>query len=130
VPAAASNELVVTPRGISARAWQLGWYELIATGIIHRSCCPQPPEIKLPISTGWCQQLQTVVTNIANLSTKPGDLSPAVRAFDETITCLASQGKHTVYPYKAVPSAVQKAAFQQFLTRAAEMDARRASKKF
>jgi serine/threonine protein kinase len=130
LPAAASNELVVTPRGISARAWQLGWYELIATGIIQRSCCPEPPAIKLPVSTGWCQQLQTVVTNIANLSTKPGDLSPAVRAFDETITCLASQGKHTVYPYKAVPTSVQKAAFQQFLTRAAEMDARRASKKF
>ena len=127
VPAAVSNELVVTPRGISARAWQLGWYELIATAMIQRSCCPEPPAIKLPFSTGWYQQLQTVVTNIANLSTKPGDLSPAVRAFDETITCLASQGKHTVYPYKAVPSSVQKAAFQQFLTRAAEMDALRAS---
>jgi hypothetical protein len=127
---AASIELVVTPAGPLLRTWQLGWYELIATGIIQRSCCSEPPAIRLPISTGWCQQLQSVVTNIANLSTKPADISPAVRAFDETITCLMSQGKHTVYPYKGVPSPVQKAAFQQFLTRAAEMDARRTSKKF
>lgn len=126
--AAPSIELVVTPAGPLSRTWQLGWYELIATGIIQRSCCPEPPAIRLPLSTGWCQQLQTVVTNIANLSTKPADISPAVRAFDETITCLMSQGKHTVYPYKGVPTSVQKAAFQQFLTRAAEMDARRTKK--
>jgi hypothetical protein len=126
----AAIELVVTAGGPLSRTWQLGWYELLATAIIQHSCCSDPPVIKLPVSTGWCQQLQAVVTNIANLSTKPADISPAVRAFDETITCLMSQGKHVVYPYKGVPTAVQKAAFQQFLTRAAEMDARRASKKF
>jgi hypothetical protein len=131
VPAgSAAIELVVTAGGPLSRTWQLGWYELLATGIIQHSCCPDPPVIKLPASTGWCQQLHTVVTNIANLSNKPADISPAVRAFDETITCLMSQGKHVVYPYKGVPTPVQKAAFQQFLTRAAEMDARRASKKF
>ncbi len=126
----ASIELVVTAGGALSRTWQLGWYELVATGIIQRGCCPEPPAIRLPMSTGWCQQLQSVVTNIANLSTKPADISPAVRAFDETITCLMSQGRHTVYPYKGVPTPVQKAADHQFLTRAAEMDARRASKKF
>lgn len=124
-----SGELVVRA-GSSVRSWQLGWYELLATGIIQRNCCHEPPPIKLPATTGWCQQLQVVVTNIANQSTKSGDLSPAVHAFDEAITCLMSQGKHTVYPYKAGPTSAQKAAFQQFLTRAAESDALRASKKF
>jgi hypothetical protein len=124
-----SGELVVTA-GSTVRTWQLGWYELLATGIIQRNCCHEPPPIKLPATTGWCQQLQVVVTNIANQSTKSGDLSPAVHAFDEAITCLMSQGKHTVYPYKAAPTSLHKAAFQQFLTRAAESDALRASKKF
>ncbi len=126
----ASVKLIVKSGRVTARTWQLGWYELVAASIIQRSCCREPPAIKLPTTTGWCQQLQTVVTNIAVQSTKSGDLAPAIRAFDETTTCLMSQGKHTVYPYKSVPNVAQKAAFQQFLTQAAEMDARRASKKF
>ena len=124
-----SAELVVTSSS-ATRTWQLGWYELLATGIIQRNCCREPPAIKLPVTSGWCQQLQVVVTNIANLSTKSGDISSAVRAYDEAITCLMSQGRHTVYSYKSVPTVAQKAAFQQFLTYAAEMDAKRASNKF
>ncbi len=126
-PPVTSGALVVKA-GSATRTWQLGWYELLATGIIQRNCCHEPPPIKLPATTGWCQQLQVVVTNIANQSTKSGDISSAVRAFDEAITCLMSQGKHTVFSYKTVPSSAQKAAFQQFLTHAAESDARRASK--
>jgi serine/threonine protein kinase len=126
----ASVSLVVKSARVTARTWQLGWYELLAASIIQRTCCQEPPAIKLPLTTGWCQQLHAVVTNIANQSTKPGDLAPAIRAFDETITCLMSQGKHTVYPYKSAPSEAHRAAFQQFLTKAAEMDALRASKKF
>ncbi len=124
-----SAELVVTA-GSTTRTWQLGWYELLATGIIQRNCCRDPPAIKLPTTSGWCQQLQVVVTNIANQSTKSGDISSAVHAYDEAITCLMSQGRHTVYSYKSIPTAAQKAAFQQFLTHAAETDARRASRKF
>jgi len=124
-----SAELVVTP-SIVTRTWQLGWYELLATGIIQRNCCREPPPIKLPITGGFCPQLHVVVTNIANLSTRPGDISSAVRAFDEAITCLMSQGRHTVYSYKTAPTPPQKAAFQQFLTHAAEMDAKRASNRF
>ncbi len=122
-----SGALVVTA-GTTTRTWQLGWYELLATAIVQRNCCHEPPVVKLPVTTGWCQQLQTVVTNIANLSTKSGDISSAVHAYDEAITCLMSQGRHTVYSYKGVPTVLQKAAFQQFLTHAAEIDARRASK--
>jgi hypothetical protein len=123
-----SGALVVTA-GSATRAWQLGWYELLATGIIQRNCCHEPPAIKLPATTGWCQQLQVVVTNIANQSTRSGDISSTVHAFDEAITCLMSQGRHMVYSYRTVPSAAQNAAFQQFLTHAAETDARRASKR-
>ena len=122
-----SGALVVTA-GTTTRTWQLGWYELLATAIVQRNCCHEPPVVKLPVTYGWCQQLQAVVTNIANLSTKPGDISSAVHAYDEAITCLMSQGRHTVYSYKGVPTVAQKAAFQQFLTHAAEIDARRASK--
>ena len=123
-----SAALVVTGSS-TTRTWQLGWYELLATSIIQRNCCREPPAIKLPATSGWCQQLQVVVTNIANQSTKSGDISSAVHAYDEAITCLMSQGRHTVYSYKSVPTVAQKAAFQQFLTHAAETDARRASRK-
>jgi serine/threonine protein kinase len=128
-PARPSNSggLVVTA-GTTTRTWQLGWYELLATAIVQRNCCRELPAVKLPVTSGWCQQLQTVVTNIANLSTKSGDISSAVHAYDEAITCLMSQGRHTVYSYKGVPTVAQKAAFQQFLTHAAETDARRASR--
>ncbi len=126
---ASSDELIVTASA-TTRTWQLGWYALLATGIIQRNCCREPPAIKLPATSGWCQQLQVVVTNIANQSTKSGDISSAVRAYDEAITCLMSQGRHIVYPYKGVPTAIQKAAFQQFLTHAAETDARRVSQQY
>ena len=126
---ATSAGLVVTP-STTTRTWQLGWYELLATGIIQRNCCREPPPIKLPATGGFCPQLQVVVTNIANLSTKAGDISSAVRAYDEAITCLMSQGRHTVYAYKAAPTPGHKAAFQQFLTHAAEMDAKRVSDKY
>jgi hypothetical protein len=126
---ASSVELVVTPT-TTTRTWQLSWYELLAIGIIQRNCCHEPPPIKLPATSGFCPQLQVVVTNIANLSTKSGDISSAVRAYDEAITCLMSQGRHTVYSYKSVPTAAHKAAFQQFLTHAAEMDAKRVSDKY
>ena len=124
-----SVELVVTP-STTTRTWQLSWYELLAIGIIQRNCCHEPPPIKLPATSGFCPQLQVVVTNIANLSTKSGDISSAVRAYDEAITCLMSQGRHTVYSYRSVPTAAHKAAFQQFLTHAAEMDAKRVSDKY
>jgi serine/threonine protein kinase len=126
----ASVSLIVKSARVTARTWQLGWYELVAASIIQRSCCQEPPAIKLPITTGWCQQLHAVVSNIANQSTKSGDIAPAIRSFDETITCLMSQGKHTVYPYRSAPTEAHRAAFQQFLTKAAEMDALRTSKKY
>ena len=126
---ASSVELVVTP-STTTRTWQLGWYELLATAIIQRNCCREPPPIKLPTTGGFCPQLHVVVTNIADLSTKSGDISSAVRAYDEAITCLMSQGRHTVYSYKFAPTPGHKAAFQQFLTHAAEMDAKRVSDKY
>ena len=129
VPAAAAsaNRALVVRSGTNTLGWQLGWYELVATAIIRQNCCREAVPIKLPETTGWCQQLQGVVRRIASDSAKVGDISPGVRSFDETITCLSAQGKHVVYPYKAVPSNLQKAAFQQFLKHAAEVDAQRSA---
>jgi hypothetical protein len=73
--------------------------------------------------------MQNVVRRIATDSAKIGDISPAVRSFDETVSCLSAQGKHIAYPYKAVPSSLQKAAFQQFLKHAAEVDAKRSARR-
>ncbi len=124
-----TNPAMVIRSGVTAKGWQLGWYELVATAIIRQNCCREAAPIKLPESTGWCQQLQAVVRRIAADSVKVGDISPGVRVFDEAITCLMAQGRHTVYPYKAVPTSLQKLAFQQFLKHAAEVDARRTSRR-
>lgn len=124
-----SNPAMVIRSGASAKGWQLGWYELVATAIIRQNCCREAAPIKLPESTGWCQQLQTVVRRIAADSAKVGDISPGVRAFDEAITCLMAQGRHAGYPYRAVPTSLQKSAFQQFLKHAAEVDARRTARR-
>lgn len=115
--------------GAAGKGWQLGWYELVATGIIRQNCCREAAPIRLPETTGWCQQLQTVVRRIAAESVKVGDISPGVRAFDEAITCLLAQGRHLSYPYKTAPTSAQKSAFQQFLKHAAEVDARRTGRR-
>jgi serine/threonine protein kinase len=124
-----ANATMVIRSGALTKGWQLGWYELVATAIIRQNCCSEAAPIKLPESTGWCQQLQTVVRRIAADSVKVGDISPGVRTFDEAITCLMAQGRHVVYPYKAAPTSFQKAAFQQFLKHAAEVDARRTARR-
>lgn len=123
--APASPPMIVRSEGASPKGWQLGWYELVATAIIRQSCCREAAPIKLPESTGWCQQLQAVVRRIATDSGKVGDISPGVRTFDEAINCLLAQGLHGAYPYKTLPTFLQKSAFQQFLKNAAEADARR-----
>jgi hypothetical protein len=129
-PAAASaNRALVVRSGTTSLGWQLGWYELVATAIIRQTCCREAAPIKLPETTGWCQQMQNVVRRIATDSAKIGDISPAVRSFDETVSCLSAQGKHIAYPYKAVPTSLQKAAFQQFLKHAAEVDAKRSARR-
>lgn len=116
---------VVTPR-----SWQLGWYELLATAIIRQKCCKDVRPIHLPEPGGSCPKLPPIVTSAAVDSTKSGDISPAVRAFDEGVICLLDQGRHMVYPYRAVPTAGHKAAFQQFLKHSAETDARRSSGRY
>ncbi len=40
-----SGGLVVTA-GSATRIWQLGWYELLATAIVQRNCCREPPVVK------------------------------------------------------------------------------------
>jgi hypothetical protein len=119
----------VVRSGATTRGWQLGWYELVASAIVRQNCCREAAPIRLPETSGWCQQLQGVVRRIASDSAKVGDISPGVRSFDDAVNCLVAQGKPTAYPYKAVPSALQKAAFQQFLKHAAEADAKRSSQR-
>ncbi|HEY5955129.1 MAG TPA: hypothetical protein VIV60_01200 [Polyangiaceae bacterium] len=125
-PSVATNPAMVirSPNG-STKGWQLGWYELVANAIIRQNCCREAAPIKLPESTGWCQQLQSVVRRIAADSVKVGDISPGVRVFDEAISCLMAQGRHVVYPYKSAPTSLQRSNFQQFLKHVAEVDARR-----
>jgi serine/threonine protein kinase len=111
--------------GGGARGLGLDWYELPATAIIRKSCCEASTPITLPETPGWCEQLQTVVRRIADDSGKAGDLAPDARAFDKAVACLFANKAARVYGYEKAPSQANRAAFQQFLSRAAISEARR-----
>jgi hypothetical protein len=104
---------------------ELGWYELPATGIIRRSCCPGTPPVILPETTGWCEQLQWAVRRVADDSNKAGDAAPAARSFDKAVSCLYANQIPRPYLYQRSPTQKNRAAFQQFLSRAAISEARR-----
>jgi hypothetical protein len=103
----------------------LDWYELPATAIIRRHCCVAAPPLTLPESAGWCEQLQSAVRRVADDSSKAVDLAPAARDFDKAVNCLFANKIARPYAYDKVPNDANRAAFQQFLGRAAVSDARR-----
>lgn len=103
----------------------LDWYELPAAAIIRRHCCVASAPLTLPESAGWCEQLQSAVRRIAEDSSKAVDLAPAARDFDKAVNCLFANKIARPYPYEKPPSEANRAAFQQFLGRAAVSDARR-----
>jgi hypothetical protein len=109
----------------TAEKGELGWYELPATGIIRRSCCPGTPPVILPETTGWCEQLQWAVRRVADDSNKAGDAAPAARSFDKAVNCLYANRIPRPYLYQRPPNQKNRAAFQQFLSRAAISEARR-----
>lgn len=108
-----------------ARGSGLDWYELPATAIIRRHCCSAAAPLSLPESAGWCEQLQSAVRRMADDSSKAVDLAPAARDFDKAVNCLFANKIARPYGYDKPPSDANRAAFQQFLGRAAVSDARR-----
>jgi len=103
----------------------LDWYELPATAIIRRTCCPQSSPAILPELPGWCEQLQTVVRRLADDSAKSVDLGPGARSFDRAVGCLFAGHVKQPYGYTTAPTATNRAMFQQFLSRAAIVSTRR-----
>jgi hypothetical protein len=104
----------------------LDWYELPATAIIRRHCCPAAAPLSLPESAGWCEQLQSAVRRMADDSSKAVDLSQGARAFDKAVNCLFANKIARPYVYdKQPPTDANRAAFQLFVGRAGVSDARR-----
>lgn len=108
-----------------AKGSGLDWYELPATAIIRRHCCAAAAPLTLPESAGWCEQLQSAVRRVADDSSKAVDLAPAARDFDKAVNCLFANKIARPYAYEKPPNDLNRAAFQQFLGRAAVSDARR-----
>ncbi|HYP74832.1 MAG TPA: hypothetical protein VER12_02680 [Polyangiaceae bacterium] len=121
----AGGAAVVGAADAGAHSSGLDWYELPATAIIRKSCCEGAAPITLPQTPGWCEQLQSVVRRIAEDSSKAGDLAPAARSFDKAVACLFANRVGKVYGYEKAPTPANRAAFQQFLSRAAISEARR-----
>lgn len=107
------------------RSSGLDWYELPATAIIRKACCPNSTPVILPELPGWCEQLQSVVRRLADDSAKSVDLGPGARSFDRAVGCLfAGHVKHG-YGYGSAPSPASRAVFQGFLSRAAVASTKR-----
>lgn len=123
--AAPSGSADVLKGSAGVKGSGLDWYELPATAIIRRHCCKAAPPLTLPESAGWCEQLQSAVRRIAEDSSKAVDLAPAARDFDKAVNCLFANRIARPYPYDKPPNDANRAAFQQFLGRAAVSDARR-----
>jgi hypothetical protein len=104
---------------------KLGWYELPATAIIRKTCCPSASPVILPELPGWCEQVQSVVRKLADDSSKSVDLGPGARNFDRAVGCLFAGHVKSGYSYMQPPSAADRAGFQQFLSRAAVVSTRR-----
>ena len=102
----------------------LGWYELPATAIIRKTCCPMATPVVLPEIRGKCEPLQTVVRRLADDSAKSADLAPGERSFDKAVGCIYAQHLRHGYKYER-PTPANRALFQQFLSRAAIIGARR-----
>jgi hypothetical protein len=66
-----------------------------------------------------------MVQRMADDSTKSEDLSPLARGFDKAAGCLVATRLPHGYPYERAPKAASRAAFQEFLSRAAILGARR-----
>ncbi len=108
---------------------ELGWYELLATAITRQGCCPNPGPVDLPETRGWCPQLKKALRQVAEDSRKVGDLAPAVQAFDQAVACLYANQTPRPYAYELHPSPEQRSMLQRFLTRAAELEAKRSSRR-
>jgi hypothetical protein len=108
-----------------APASQLGWYELPATAIIRKACCPSSTPIVLPETPGWCEDLEAVVRRLADDSSRSIDLAPGARSFDKAVACLFAQRVRHGYAYDKPPTAANRALFQQFLGRAAIISTKR-----
>jgi hypothetical protein len=103
----------------------LEWYELPATAIIRKACCPSSSPVSVPESQGWCEQIQSVVRRMADDSARAMDLSPSARNYDKAVNCLVANKVKHPYPYAGPPSPASRAAFQQFLGRAAIISTKR-----
>jgi hypothetical protein len=103
----------------------LEWYELPATAIIRKACCPNASPAVVPETQGWCEQVQSVLRRMADDSARAMDLSPAARNYDKAVNCLVANKVKHPYAYAGPPSPASRAAFQQFLGRAAIISTRR-----
>jgi hypothetical protein len=117
---------VLVVRGVAPRRpKRMAWYELLAAAMIRKSCCPDAPAVELPTTQGNCLQLGALVRKIADLSQRVADVTPATKEFEEAVVCLFASGMDRPYSYARMPSDENRAAFQKFLQRFAEIDARR-----
>ena len=92
--------------------------------MIRKSCCRDAPAVELPTTQGTCPQLGAIVRKIADLSQRVADVTPTTKDFEDAVVCLFASGMDRPYSYEKLPTEDNREAFQKFLQRVAEIDAR------
>ena len=99
----------------------LGWYEIAATAVVRRACCPAAASVNLPPNQGPCKQLAEVVEDVAKRPIREVDARTRAATYGEAVFCLYYYGVKRPYRYRGYPQKRQEESFAELLRRAARV---------
>jgi len=99
----------------------LGWYEIAATAVVRRACCPAAATINLPPNQGPCKQLAEVVEDVAKRPIREADARTRAATYGEAVFCMYYYGVKRPYRYRGYPQKRQEESFAELLRRAAQV---------
>jgi len=109
----------VTP---GMREWSaLGWFELAATAVVRRACCPAGTAMpNLPTTPGECQQLGAALDDLTRTPQAKATAEARAVAYEESVLCLFRAGTPRPYNYLQRPTKHARGVLIAFLERAAD----------
>jgi hypothetical protein len=101
----------------------LGWFELPATAVVRRACCPPPSPVTLPPNQGPCKQLAEVVEEVARMPLREADAHTRSAMYGEAVFCMFYYSVKRPYRYKGHPQKNHEESFAELLRRGARAPA-------
>ena len=107
------------------REWAvLGWYDMVAFGMLQAACCPSPPTLDIPITIPTCE-IEAPLKDLVAVATSPAaddaKIKDAFQIYTKAAKCIARQGASDSFGRKGAPQGGEDAAFQKTLDRVREL---------